>query len=398
MLADRPYTQNNWLVQTKFLAPEKRSDIPNRPRLLTALSTALRQNTLTLISAPAGSGKTTLLANLTEVVPEMPFAWLAMDTDDNTLTQFLKVIIAALQNLNPQCGITAGNLILNSPDLKAEYRQVTGVLINEIMQTLPLPFGLVLDDLHEVTNLECFNALNYLLERIPPQMKLVIATRHDPPIALARLRTRRQVAEFRLNHLRFTEGETAQLFNQTLQYRLHEEELKRLYAHTEGWAAGISLVASFLEQKPGEIKRINFLEQVEESERYIFDFLAAEVLDAQTGQIRNFLLKTAILYELTPNLCQAVADLATPPVAHHILESLYHHNLFMVKVEPQTPSYRYHDLFRDFLIHKLELEQPETLNQLYLKAGKAETIPIRVILLPGKRGRKRQPPLKNTAN
>jgi LuxR family transcriptional regulator, maltose regulon positive regulatory protein len=380
MVTNLAYGQNAWLVQTKFLAPVKRTDMPYRSRLLETFANAVRRHSLTLISAPAGSGKTTLLSNLTAAVPEMPFAWLILDEDDNNLGHFLKAFIVALQTLNPRCGTLASGLLAESPDPAADSRKIIGVLINEILQHLPTPFGLVLDDLHRIENQACHDGLNYLLERMPSQMNLIIATRYDPPLALARLRTRRQIAEIRHNQLRFTEAETIELFDDVLDYKLQENELKNFYQHTEGWAASISMVANYLEQKPNDWERsTNFITQLVESERYIFDFLAEEVLNSQTPTVRDFLLKTSILFDLTPQVCQAVTASPTHADTRAILDDLYRRNLFLVTVEPQTPTYRYHDLFRQFLQEQLENHFPDQLTTLYRRAAQAETVPIRII-------------------
>ena len=367
----------SWLAQTKLAPPPLRADTIARPRLHEALRRAVSGHRLTLVSAPAGYGKTTLLAALAQVCPDFALAWLALDADDNDPARFLAALVGALRRRYPSCGATTQALLTGLPNPGAEARRVVGVLINDVLATVDDPCALVLDDLHVVTEPAVYVALDYLLEHLPPQLRLVIATRHDPPLALARLRARRQVAELRLPDLRFTREEAQQFLDEVAGLPLSDEQRATLHAHTEGWAAGLSLVASALDRLPLAADRATLLAHLAGTDRYVFDFLAEEVLGHQEPGVRAFLLATAILDELTPALCAAVTGRAD---AAAVLESLYRRNLFVLGVDAAGTIFRYHDLFKEFLRERLAGElPPEEVRELHRRAAAAETIPVRAI-------------------
>ncbi|MBI3760447.1 MAG: hypothetical protein HY260_01105 [Chloroflexi bacterium] len=423
----------DWLAQTKLHPPRLRDDIIPRPRLLAALRDAVAARPLTILSAPPGYGKTTLLAALAlEVskVPEVPEvskvskvskvdnsalltlgtldtshfplgtspAWLSLDEADNDPVHFLTAVIAALQRLDPDCGAAALSLLKTNPG--ADVRRVVAALINDLLSRLqgaptshqPLPpdlYVLILDDLHLITERAIYAALDYWLERLPPSMRLVIATRHDPPLALARLRARGELAEIRLADLRFTPEEMTALLNDRLRLGLSPGDLAALQSRTEGWAAGLRLLALSLGHFPSPVHRAAFIGHLSQTDRYVFDFLADEVLNRQPPDVRTFLLETSILSELTPPLCQAVTGRGD---AEAILEDLYRRNLFLVAVDapsrlqdaptPPPPStshfalptshfYRYHALFAQFLRQRLERELPDRVIELHRRAAEA---------------------------
>jgi LuxR family maltose regulon positive regulatory protein len=389
------------LAETKFYPPLLREDvIPRRP-LLTDLRRRLATHPLTLLSAPAGYGKTTLLAALPVAYPNLPLAWLTLDEEDNDPVRFLTAFIVALQHLNPTCGAIAQSLLTSRVHRVADVRRVVSVLINDVLETLSRPFALILDDLHLINQPSIYVALDYLLEHRPSQMHLVAATRVDPPLALARLRARAELAELRLAELRFSNEETITFLNDRLQLGLSGEELDLLQSRTEGWAVGLRLLASSLNGLSSAEDRGLFIAHLAQTDRYIFSFLAEEVFNRQEPQARAFLLETAILPELTPTLCQAVTGRSD---AGTMLDALYRRNLFLVQVSPlkrKTTSdlrvspldqlqldagdlkletrYRYHDLFAEFLRHKLEQTQPERVPELHLCAAQAESDPARAI-------------------
>ncbi|MEM7344926.1 MAG: AAA family ATPase, partial [Chloroflexota bacterium] len=186
--------QDYWLAQTKLQRPRLREDIVPRQRLLDHLHEVVTAHRLTLISAPAGYGKTTLVTNLAHTAADLTFTWLALDEGDNNSTIFFVAFIAALQQLNPTCGRSIQPLLGNQAAPNLDAKRVMGMLINDILDTLPNPFALILDDLHLITDPTILQALDYLLERLPEQMCLIATTRVDPPLALARLRARGQLA------------------------------------------------------------------------------------------------------------------------------------------------------------------------------------------------------------
>jgi LuxR family maltose regulon positive regulatory protein len=422
-MEEEPTNPLTWIAETKFQPPLLRPDLIPRQRLLDDLQEAVNSHPLTLISAPAGYGKTTLLAgwtraqdlnpasskdqpDLDDLQPSLletstPFAWLSLDQEDNDPVRFLTALLAALRHLDPACGAIAQSLLTDRVTPQVEPWRVVSVLINEVLEIIPSSFALILDDLHLVTEPAIYLALDYMLEHAPPQMHLIIASRVDPPLALARLRARGQLAELRLAELRFTDEESMTFLNHRFGLKLDQEELASLQAHAEGWVVGLRLLAGSLSHFSVGVERRAFIEELVQSDRHIYDFLAEEVLDQQTSEVRGFLLETAILSELTPALCQAVTGRED---AGSILDQIYRRNLFVLEtdipIKPDLtaessrrfsnsgaarshaathPTYRYHDLFVEFLRDKLNQEMPELLPELHLRAAQVEGDPTRSI-------------------
>ncbi|MBI4322586.1 MAG: AAA family ATPase [Chloroflexi bacterium] len=365
-----------WLTQTKLHPPHLREDTLPREPLLAALHQAIASHPLTLISAPAGYGKTTLLAALAHAYPELSVAWLSLDQEDNEPARFMAALVAALRRANPACGATTQTLLTSLPDPGAEGRRFVGVLVNDILETLPGPVALILEDLHLIAEPTVYASLDYLLERLPPQLHLVVSARHDPPLALARLRARGQLAELRLGDLRFTANEAAVFLNDRFRLGLSLEDLASLYARTEGWAAGMRLIADSLDRIPTPAGRTAFVANFAQTDRYVFDFLADEVLAHQSAAVRAFLLDTSILPELAPALCKAVTGRDDAPA---ILEEIYRRNLFLVAADEAGTAYRYHHLFAEFLRGRLAQVMPERVAELHRRAAEAENVPARAI-------------------
>lgn len=363
-----------WLVQTKLHPPQVRADAVVRHRLSDWLKETAVSTPVTLISAPAGYGKTTLCATLTLTQPDVPLAWLFLDEDDNDVGGFMAALIGALQVIEPAFGATAQRLLPTLSSLsdeengRSEIRRFMGVLLNDVVNDLPDEFMLVLDDLHVISNGRLLLALDYLLERLPSQMHLVVATRRDPPLALPRLRARQQLAERRLVDMRFTRIEAEALFNESLAFCLSADELDQLQSSTEGWAAGLSLFANSLERlSPAE--RTELIAHLSQSHRLIFDYLSEEVLFRQSPEIQQFLLQISVLQELTPDLCQAVTARTDTAV---LLEKLYQQNVFVLAVQELDGAvYRYHALFANFLRHVLLRDYPEQVAELHRRAATA---------------------------
>jgi LuxR family maltose regulon positive regulatory protein len=335
---------------------------------------------LTLISAPAGYGKTTLVTNLTHTYADLTFTWLALDEEDNNPTVFFVALISALQQLNPAFGRNIQSLLGNQATPNLDANRVMSMLINDTLETLPDPFALILDDLHLITEPTILLALDYLLERLPGQMSLIATTRVDPPLALARLRSRGQLLELGPPDLRFTLKEMDDLLNGQLELDLSSQDLRTLQANTEGWVAGLRLLTTSLTQLPASSQRTTLITRKMQTNIHVFDLLAEEVLNRQPPILRKFLLETSILSELTPELCQAVTGQADAPI---ILEEVYRRNLFIIAVDDMTlasgPIYRYHALFVEFLRRQLVREQPNQLAELHRRAAEAHTIPAQVI-------------------
>ncbi len=373
-----PTLKLGWLARTKLLPPRVRRDVLARTRLLHAVLGAIGEARLLLVSAPAGSGKTTLLAATLAQRAEYRVAWLALDDEDNDLIRFLYALVATLAQHQPSVLAQTAALLADRTgpaptDATAFGRQVISALINGLADS-PTPMVLVLDDLHVVTEPSVYSTLDFLLERLPAQVTVAIGTRHDPPLALPRLRTRRELVELRLRDLRFTADEMSALLNQQHDFQLSTAELATLYSRTEGWAAGLALLTTSLEQAASDAERRTFLAQLAHTDRFLFDYLADEVLNRQHPFVRMFLLETAVLPDLTPDACRAVTGRSD---ASAILDNLYRRNLFLVALDQGAgeATYRYHDLFRDFLRGRLRRDIPEWGQELHRRAAKAALNP-----------------------
>src|SRR3990172_7704255 len=343
------------VLATKLYIPPPRPKAVPRPRLIERLNEGLPSGRkLTLISAPAGFGKTTLVSEWVAGC-ERPVAWLSLDEGDNDLTRFLTYLVAALQTLalsevegiatNIGEGVLAA---LQSPQPPSTESILTA-LLNEIA-TIPDNFVLVLDDYHVIDSKSVDNALTFLLEHLPPQMHLVIATREDPQLPLARLRARDQLTELRAADLRFTPSEAAGFLNQVMGLSLSAEEVTSLEDRTEGWIAGLQLAAISMQ---GHQDATSFIKSFSGSHRFVLDYLVEEVLHQQSESIQTFLLRTSILDRLCGPLCDAVL-LDSSASGQETLEYLERANLFIVPLDNERRWYRYHHLFADLLRQRLQ--------------------------------------------
>ena len=270
------------ILQTKLYIPPIRPELVSRPRLIERLNAGLCSRKLTLVSAPAGFGKTTLVSEWVTGC-ERPVAWLSLDEGDNDPTRFLTYLIAALQTIAANIG--EGVLaVLQSPQPPSTESILTA-LLNEIT-TIPDNFVLVLDDYHVIDAKPVDNALTFLLEHLPPQMHLVIATREDPHLPLARLRARGQLTELRVADLRFTPSEAAGFLNQVMGLNLSAEDISTLETRTEGWIAGLQLAALSMQ---GHQDVPGFIRAFAGDDRYIVDYLVEEVLQRQPEPVRRLL-------------------------------------------------------------------------------------------------------------
>ncbi len=362
-----------WLTQTKFVPPRLRDDVVLRGRLVDTLRAAVNSCPLTLLSAPAGYGKTTLLASLTDI----PLAWVSIDEEDNDPARFFITLLNALQKLDSNFGEGIQSLLSSLENPAGESRRIISAFINEALEKLPDTL-LIFDDLHFISELVIYSALDYLLEHLPPQLHLIVATRQDPPLSLARLRARGQLAEFRAPDLRFTTDEATLFLNEKQRLGLSSEDLTKLQSRAEGWAAGLRLLAGSLDSISSASDRTAFIQDLALSDRYVFDFLADEVLKRQEPETRTFLLKTSVLPEITPSLCAAVTGRGDAQV---VLEELYHRNLFLIQAGGADRTYRYHALFTEFLQEQLKLEHPESFVELHRLAAEAQktTAPARAV-------------------
>ncbi len=346
------------ILATKLYIPRPRPNVVSRPRLIERLNEGLHCK-LTLIAAPAGFGKTTLVSAWVALL-ERPVAWLSLDEGDNDPARFLAYLVAALQTIAANIGQGVLDLLQSSQPPPTEAILTT--LLNEIT-TLPNNFILVLDDYHVIDAKAVDDALTYLVEHLPPQMHLVIATREDPHLPLARLRARDQLIELRAADLRFTPSEAAAFLNQVMGLNLSAEDIAALEDRTEGWIAGLQLAALSMQ---GQQDVPRFIQAFAGDHRYIVDYLVEEVLQRQPKPVRNFLLQTSILDQLSGPLCNAVTGQME---GNARLEALERGNFFVVPLDDTRHWYRYHHLFAEVLSAQLMAEQPDQLATLHRRAS-----------------------------
>lgn len=346
------------LLSTKLYIPPSRPGRVPRVRLTGLMIDAVR-NPLTLICAPAGYGKTTLLS---EWIPqnEHCVTWVSLDERDNDPSRFWRYFVAALQTLNPQLCKHA-QLLLESarpPDILT----VLSLAINELA-ALDYRFSHVFDDYHLVENPAIDSSLTFLIEHLPQNVSLVLASRSDPALPLSRWRARRQMVEIRSSDLRFTGEECAEFFNQEMKLGLTAPEIAALEGRTEGWIAGLQLAALSIKDRQD---RAGFITAFTGSHRFIIDYLVEEVLGQQPEHIRNFLFSTSILTRMCASLCDALTGGTDGQV---ILESLEQNNLFVVPLDDHRGWYRYHHLFAEVLQARLRQDQPDLYTRMHRQAG-----------------------------
>ena len=346
------------ILATKLYIPPPRPKAVLRPRLIERLDEGLHRK-LILVCAPAGFGKTTLLGEWVAALPH-PAAWLSLDEGDNDPARFLSYLVAALRTIAPSMG--EGVLdALGSPQ-SPPTESILTALLNE-MAALAEDSVFVLDDYHVIHATAVDDALTFLLEHLPPRVKLVIATREDPPLPIARMRARGQLSELRAADLRFILTEAAGFLEGAMGLKLSAEEMAALEERTEGWIAGLQLAALSMRGREdvGE-----FIRAFAGDNRYIVDYLTEEVLGSQSDRIRSFLLSTSILDRLSGPLCDAVTG---QEGGNARLEALERGNFFVVPLDDKRRWYRYHHLFADVLYAYLMAEQPDRVPVLHRRAS-----------------------------
>ena len=332
------------ILATKLHIPAPRSKVVLRSRLIERLNEGLHSK-LTLISAPAGFGKTTLVSEWVAGC-ERSAAWLSLDQGDNDPTRFLIYVVAALRTIEANIGKRVLGMLQSPQPPPAE--SILTALLNEIA-SLPRDIVLVLDDYHVIDSKPIDFALTYLIEHLPPQMRLVIATREDPDLALARLRAGDQLTELRVTDLRFDTTEVAEFLNQVMHLTLSTDDIAALETRTEGWIAGLQLAAISLQ---GQKDVTSFIKSFTGSHNFVMDYLVEEVLQQQSDSVQTFLLRTSILDRLCGPLCDAVL-LDRSASGQETLEYLEQANLFIVPLDNERLWYRYHHLFSDLLRQRL---------------------------------------------
>ena len=349
----------NPLLATKLHVPRLRTHLVSRSHLVERLQRGA-ERALTLVSAPAGFGKTTLLAQwLAE--SGMPVAWLALEPEDTDPTRFLSYLIAALQTFDSQIGTTALAL-LHTPQPPSP-ETVLAVLTNDLTGRNAGDVALVLDDYHTITADPIQRGMTFLLEHLPPQLHLILATRADPPLSLARLRAQGQLCEVRAADLRFGTAEASAFLQTVMGLDLPAEAIATLERHTEGWIAGLQLAALSLQ---GRADVSAFLAAFTGSHRFVFDYLSEEVLARQDASVQQFLLHTSILDGLSGPLCDAVTG---QEGSQAMLEALDKANLFVIALDDERGWYRYHHLFAQVLRSHLQQAEPALPPVLHRRAS-----------------------------
>jgi LuxR family maltose regulon positive regulatory protein len=370
------------ILVTKLFIPPTRPKLVTRPLLIERLDEGLHQNQsyqnqgfgrkLTLISAPAGFGKTTLvvewLANSRgdhkkRTQSKIRIAWLSLDEGDNDLTRFLTYFITALiqiEGIDAALGKGILGTLQSTQPLPIETTLTA--LINEIAAVSD-KIIFILDDYHLVDARPIHDCLSFLLENMPPQMHLVIATREDPLLPLSRLRARGQLTELRAADLRFTVSEATEFLNQVMGLDLSMEEVAALERRTEGWIAGLQLAAISMQATKDTSA---FIKSFTGSHRLVLDYLIEEVFDQQPDDIQTFLLQTAILNRLSSSLCDAITGQENSQAT---LEKLERANLFIAPLDNERRWYRYHHLFADLLRRRLYQQEPDSVTEYHIRAS-----------------------------
>jgi LuxR family transcriptional regulator, maltose regulon positive regulatory protein len=346
------------LLATKLHVPQPRPGFLPRPRLLERLTEATALE-LVLVCTPAGFGKTTLLGDWARHSGRAA-AWLSLDAGDNDPARFWRHVAAALDGVRPGFAERVAGLL--GPPTPASFEGLVTALINELAAQ-PDPVLLVLDDYHLVEAQPVHASLAFLVEHLPPGLRLLLTSRADPPLPLARLRARGQLAELREHDLRFSLDETAAILREATGLDLPAASVAALWERTEGWAAGVQLAALSLQGRsdPGY-----FVEQFSGSHRYVLDYLTEEVLARQPEQIVRFLLDTSVLERLSGPLCDAITGRDD---SQQLLEQVERANLFLHSLDEERRWWRYHHLFADLLQARLQRELPDRVSQLHRAAA-----------------------------
>lgn len=345
-------------LHSSLQVPRLPRTLVERPRLLKQLDAALTQP-LTLLSASAGSGKTTLLSAWAALHSHQ-VAWLSLESLDNEQTRFWLSIILALRTCLPGVG-EAAQMLLQAPQ-PAPVSTILTSLLNELA-SLPQEMVLILDDYHVIEERALHEVLFFFLEHLPPCMHLILSTRVDPEFPLSRWRARGHMTEIRAADLRFTAAEAAIFLTEAMGLSLTAEQSGILEQRTEGWIAGLQLTALSLQKQDDPS---SFLQQFRGNHRFLLDYVQEEILQRQPARTQRFLLQTAVLTHLNADLCEAVTGEST---SQELLEEIEHSNLFLVPLDEERQWYRFHALFRDVLLTRLRVSQPEQVALLQHRAA-----------------------------
>ncbi len=350
------------LAGTKFSVPTSLHPLLHRQRLHDLLHEGFRCP-LTLLSAPAGYGKTSVLSEwvLTSQM-RMSTAWVSLDASDDDVHRFWLCVFLALQRCAPD--LVAPLLALWRDQRTPDIQKVLSLLINRLLEEPNADYVLIIDDYHLISEPAIHQGLTYLIERLPPQLRLVLATRVDPPLSLSRLRARGHLLEVEAEHLQCTLSESAAFLNEVMGLSLAGNEVEEITERTEGWLVGLQLFALSLQ---GKALLSEVLTHASGNQRYILDYLTEEVLRQQPERLQKFLLVTSVLDGFCASLCDALWEEGQ---SQQMLETLERRHLFVVALDGEGVWYRYHNFFAEVLRHRLRQSLPqEEVNSLYGKAS-----------------------------
>jgi LuxR family maltose regulon positive regulatory protein len=347
------------VLSSKLHPPAGRPGSVARRDLLARLDEGVSAK-LVVVAAPAGWGKTSLLRDWCSAGEATRTAWLSVDQDDNDPVRFWAHAIAAIATVDPGVG-EAALQVLTAPGTK-DAEGVLTPLINDL-DRLAAPVTLVLDDYHLISNPSLLECVAYLVEHLPPTLRLVVSARSDPLLPMARLRARGEMTEIRAGELRFTDDEATELLNGTLGLALAQEDIDTLQRRTEGWAAGLYLASLSLRGRPDPSRLVRAFAG---DDRQLVDYLVAEVLDGMPASLRSFMMRTSVLDRMCGSLCDAVTGYDG---SWRILEDLERTNQFVVPLDASRQWYRYHQLFAELLRHELDRAEPSLAPLLHRRAS-----------------------------
>ncbi|KJF42182.1 LuxR C-terminal-related transcriptional regulator [Draconibacterium sediminis] len=346
------------MLLTKLHIPQPKENVVHRSALFEKLDEGLTRR-LILVSATAGYGKTTLVSNWINK-HNFQTAWYSLDERDNDQVVFLKYLFNSIRNLNNSIGDNSLELLKSSDTIKISY--IVESFINELLP-IEEDILIVLDDFHLINNQQISDILLFLLENSPKNIHFVIITRQDPQIPLSRIRSQNEIVEIRSAELSFTKNDIGELFNRKLKLSLSDKDIDLLKRKTEGWIAGLQLVSLTFK---GQDNISEYIEQLAGNNKYIMDYLMEEILIIQNDEMREFLLCTSIFDRLSGSLCDAVLGKDN---SQQLLEILEKGNMFLIPLDNERKWYRYHHLFADLLMQRLNQYYKKRIQSLHQNAG-----------------------------
>jgi len=360
---------------TRFRAPRVRRDVLSRPGLLQRLDRSIQHNPVTLLCAPGGSGKTTLLAQwMAGHDAQLMPLWITIDSEDNDINRLFAALLQALQPLGLSWEVEPRSLLANLTGSRAQMRAALATLVNALCTSTARRIVLILDDLHRIEKPAAFELLDSLIERLPDHVAVVLGSRIEPPLSLARWRAYGELDVFAPADLQFSAEEAMALAAARFGETLDEDSVREALERTHGWVAGLTLLLRSRATRVAADAPAHA--DGAESNRHLFAYLAQEVLEELPACLQDFVLRSSILIELQPRLCEALTQRSD---SREVLEGLYRRNLFLTAIDELTPVLRFHDMFREFLEAELQRRDPALKRELHERVAQAETIDSRAI-------------------